>query len=140
MGMLLTAADRMEDVAVVNGNFIDTPSHGEKIHRPNRNAMEMIRDDDECEFQVAPLNSIIDINSHNVWAWATTRVKWDKIHHTLKEAMQRTQLDQVKYNKRNGPMIKKVMDEICPGSGYSRWAGQDWLRACGFYSKEGVDA
>mmetsp|Transcript_6672 Transcript_6672/g.9814 ORF Transcript_6672/g.9814 Transcript_6672/m.9814 type:complete len:431 (+) Transcript_6672:59-1351(+) len=138
MGMLLTAADSdgMQDVAVVNGNYINTPTHGTTISKSKTESMLMIRDDDECVFQVAPLNAMTHLNSHNVWAWATTRKKWDVIHDTLKEAMHLSGLDRDNYKHRNKPLINKVMDDICdPNAGFSNWKGQDWMRACVFYSK-----
>jgi len=130
MGMLLTAAEDMKHVAVVNGNFINTPQHGYK-----RKNMLLLRNDD-CQFQIAPLNAITQINSHNVWAWATTWKKWESIHATYLDAFQKSHLDTLEYGKRDTKTIGKVMDDLCPGSGYSKnWKGQDWLRACAFYAQ-----
>jgi hypothetical protein len=150
IGMLLTASEGMPDVAVVNGNYIDTPHHGQLLSGSGRNPMLMVKRDEDCQFQLAPLDSsMIEISAHNVWAWATTRQKWNIIRETFHQALDEsgmvhydtditaitsTTTPLTSYQKRDRKRIRLVMERICPNTGILRWQGQDWLRACVFHS------
>jgi len=134
MRLLLGAAEHMDDVAVVNGNFMDTPKNQATTQRYNMKPVFMERDDEKCLFQVAPLISIPEINSHNVWAWATTREKWNRVDSDMAIALEESGLDKAKYDDRDKGKIVQIMDNVCPQTGYRKWPGQDWLRACIFHS------
>lgn len=134
MQMLLSASEHMPNVALVNGNFIDTPQNGASGHLQGRKSFEMKQRDEDCHFQVVePFHANIDLNAHNAWAWATTRNKYETIQKTLHDAFQAAHLHDTPYKNRNQKLIVDVMNQYCPKSGYTRWQGQDWLRACIFY-------
>jgi len=133
MRLLLGAAEHMDDVAVVNGNFMDTPKNQEITQRIKMKPVFMERDDENCLFQVAPLISIPEINSHNVWAWATTREKWSRVDSDMAIALEEAGLDKGNYDDRDKEKIKDAMKKFCPKTGYRSWPGQDWLRACIFH-------
>ncbi len=134
MRLLLGAAEHMDDVAVVNGNFMNTPKNQETTQRYKTKPVFMERDDENCLFQVAPLISIPEINSHNVWAWATTREKWSRVDSDMAIALEESGLNKDNYDDRNKGKIKNAMNKFCPHTGYRSWPGQDWLRACIFHS------
>ena len=134
MRLLLGAAEHMDDVAVVNGNFMNTPKNQKTTQRYKMKPVFMERDDKNCLFQVAPLISIPEINSHNVWAWATTREKWSRVDSDMAIALEESGLNKDNYDDRDKRKIIQIMDNVCPQTGYRKWAGQDWLRACIFHS------
>eukprot|EP00815_Leptocylindrus_aporus_P009860 CAMPEP_0116066258 /NCGR_PEP_ID=MMETSP0322-20121206/10272_1 /TAXON_ID=163516 /ORGANISM="Leptocylindrus danicus var. apora, Strain B651" /LENGTH=355 /DNA_ID=CAMNT_0003552771 /DNA_START=338 /DNA_END=1405 /DNA_ORIENTATION=+ len=134
MRLLLGAAEHMDDVAVVNGNFMNTPKNQKTTQRYKMKPVFMERDDENCLFQVAPLISIPEINSHNVWAWATTREKWSRVDSDMAIALEESGLNKDNYDDRDKRKIVQIMDNVCPQTGYRKWAGQDWLRACIFHS------
>lgn len=134
MASLLAASEHMPKVAVVNGNFADTPQNQTRGELHERRPYIIRQRDDSCHFQIVePMHKNTDVNGHDVWAWATTRTKYEKMLPTFRKAFHEAQLDTVPYMDRNRTHIALIMDRYCAGSGYSQWGGQDWLRACLFY-------
>jgi hypothetical protein len=134
MGMLLSASEHMPKVAVVNGNFINTPSNQSRGHLHLRRPYYIKEREDHCYFQVVePVHANTDVSGHDVWAWATTRTKYKQISLTFEKAFHESQLDILPYVERNKTLLRNVMENYCLNSGYAFWQGQDWLRACIFY-------
>ena len=134
MTMLLSASEHMPKVAVVNGNFADTPQNQSRGELHERRPYFIRHRDEHCHFQIVePMHANTDVNGHDVWAWATTRTKYQKILPAFRKAFHEAHLDTIPYMDRNRTLIALVMDQYCPGSGYTHWGGQDWLRACMFY-------
>ena len=134
MTLLLAASQHMPKVAVVNGNFADTPPSQSRGELHERHPFFIKHRDEGCHFQIVePMHANTDVNGHDVWAWATTRAKYEKILPTFRKAFREAHLDTVPYMDRNRTHIASLMDQYCPGSGYSQWGGQDWLRACLFF-------
>jgi len=119
---------------VVNGNFADTPPRLAKGELFERHPYTIRQRDAGCDFQIVePMAANTDVNGHDVWAWATTRTKWMRMIDNFRIAFQEAHLDIVPYMERNRTHIVNIMKRYCPGSGYTQWGGQDWLRACLFY-------
>ena len=131
--LLLQASEADSEVGPVNGNFINMPAHLERVHRAGRPPLMMERDDG-CTFQKAPLDALVELHSHNVWAWGVSRSKWERMAHLFERAFAQSGLETTEYAQRNFAQIRAAMKPLCPGTGFNRWAGQDWLRACAFHA------
>ena len=76
--LLIEASEADSEVGPVNGNFINTPAHLELVRRAERPPLKMVRDEG-CTFQKAPLVALVELHSHNVWAWGVSRSKWERM-------------------------------------------------------------
>jgi len=133
IGLLIEASEADSEVGPVNGNFINTPAHLELVRRAERPPLKMVRDEG-CTFQKAPLDALIELHSHNVWAWGVSRSKWERMGRLFEGAFVRSGLDTTKYARRELKRIRGVITSLCPGTRFERWAGQDWLHACAFHA------
>ena len=133
MRTMLSFADAMPMVSIVYGNFMNFPENDDFVHRPGRKLFRMTRDG-VCEFQLSRHYEVLDLNSHNMWAWGLSRSKFERMNDTYHRGIVETGLDVVPYARRDYGRIRDFYDRTCPGEAtwIRRWAGQDWLRACAF--------
>ena len=116
---LLDASEAEPEVGMVNGNFKEVP-------------LRSIAHEQGCSYQFAKYNS--PFNTHNVWAWAVSREKWNRYIQHYERMFVEAKLHVTVYSERDVPAMQALIERECPSTGYSTWAGQDWLRACAFHA------